>query len=114
MKNQLRLRLPLRERRCTPTEHPRRSLRRRRPYVVTFEHVREPLHVRAVDLRELRAYLQTSDPGKPIVSIRDEHGNLAGAPPVPATYGAAAPWQVAFTLTLALGALGYGLSWLLT
>ena len=114
MRNQLWLRLPLRERRCAPTEHRWRSLRRRRPYVVTFEHVREPLRVRAVDLRELRAYLQTSHPGKPIVSIRDEHGNLAGAPPVPATYGAAAPWQVAFTLTLALGALGYGLSWLLT
>lgn len=114
MRNHLRLRLPLRERRCAPTGHRWRPLRRQRPYVVTFEHIREPLRLRAADFRELRAYLQARHSGKRIVSIRDEHGRLAGTPPVPLAGGGARPWQAALILAPTLGGVAYGVSWLLT
>ena len=114
MRNQLRLRLPLQDRRCAPTHRPSRSLRRRRPYVVTFEHVRDPLRVRATDLRDLQLYLRATHPTEAIVSIRDEHGNLAGRPPAVSTAGGH-HLQLVLTLTLAvaLGAVSYGLSFLL-
>lgn len=114
MENRLRLRnMPLQERRCAPTiGHRWLSFRRRRPYAVRFEHSREPLQVRAADLRELRAYLRANHPGRPIVSIRDWQGNLAGAPPVAAA-ASAGRWQAVVTVAVGLGAFCYGLTWLL-
>ena len=114
MENRLQLRLPplLGDRRCAPTL--RSPLRRRRTYVVTFEHCAEPLRLRAADLREVRAYLRSEHPNRHIVSIRDELGNLAGSPP--ATTRADPRRRPRLVLALApalLAAAGYGLSWLL-
>jgi hypothetical protein len=116
MENRLRLQLlPLRARRCAPLDL-RMPLRRRRHYVVTFEHGAEPLRLKAADLRELRAYLRAEHPNRHIASIRDELGNLAGSPPA-TTRVDAARWRPVLTFmtvdALGLGALGYGLSSLL-
>jgi hypothetical protein len=92
------------------------ALRRRRTYLVRFEHSDEPLQLRAANLRELRASLRAEYPREHIVSVRDERGNLAGSPPAAARVDAA-PRPPLLTLTaaaaLALGGLGYSLSWLL-
>ena len=92
------------------------ALRRRRTYVVRFEHSDESLQFRAANLRELRAYLRAEYPHEQIVSVRDECGNLAGSPP-PAARVDAARRRPLLSLTavaaLALSGLGYSLSWLL-
>jgi hypothetical protein len=116
MENRLWLRLPPLpgKRRCAPIG--RRSFRRRRRYVVTVAHSPEPLQLKAADLRELQAYLRAEHPNKPIASIRDERGNLAGSPQA-ATRVDQGRWRLVVKLApveaLGLGALGYGLSWLL-
>jgi hypothetical protein len=113
MENRLQLRLPplLGERRCAPTLWS--PLRRRRRYIVTFEHGAEPLRVKAADLREVRAYLRSAHPNKHIVSIRDELGNLAGSPPATTRIGAGCRRLMMTLLPVVLAAFGYGLSWLL-
>jgi hypothetical protein len=114
MENRLRLRLsPFSgKRRCAPTL--RSPLRRRRRYVVTFEHGAEPLRLKAADLREVRAYLRLEQANRHIASIRDELGNLAGCPPTTARIGAGRRRLVMTLLPVILAAAGYGLSWLLT
>ena len=115
MENRVRLRLPLPPlleiRRCAHTM--RSPLRRRRRYVVTFEHGAEPLWVRAANLRELRAYLRAVHPTRHIASIRDELGNLAGLPPAP-TRVSAGHRRLVILAPIGLAAVGYALSWLLT
>ncbi len=115
MENRLPLRLPplLGDRRCAPRL--RLPLRRRRRYVVTFEHGAEPLRLKAADLREVCAYLRAEHPNKHVASIRDELGNLAGCPPPLITRVDARRLRLVILLApVGLAAAGYGLSWLLT
>jgi hypothetical protein len=114
METRLRLRLPPLpgKRRCAPIDL-RSPLRRRRRYIVTFEHGVEPLRLKAADFRELRSYLRAEHPNKHIASIRDEFGNLAGCPPTTTSVGAGR-WRLVMTLaSVGLAGFGYGLSWLL-
>ena len=91
----------------------RSPLRRRRRYVVTFEHGAEQLRLRAANLRELRGYLRAVHPTRHIASIRDELGNLAGLPPAP-TRVSAGHRRLVILAPIGLAAVGYALSWLLT
>ena len=93
----------------------RPPLRRRRNYIVTFEHRAEPLRLKAADLRELRALLRAEHPTKHITSIKDELGNLAGCPPATTRVDSGHRPRLVMALAPALlAAAGYGLSWLLT